>query len=322
MDTKLKFEFENYLISRDLFKSLVEGVFATFTKNSIFNGNSIVDIVNSLYGTTTNELTPNQIIRNLEHWTDGFNKSICIRAMSVGVLINTSRTQKSLTDLRGLWVYFYKSLCKSSGIPIYASLGSQSFLSIPLYSNGMDTNITELLRLHFWDISLHNYHSFRHVNLFSIHSHQFHTTSYILKGNITNELYQVQNTNEKDDHSGYCYFRIEWDESKEYKSNLKKSFAVNTNVYVNVTKKSSKSYFGGQSYEIKLEDFHSVNVDLGKEIDSMTSTLFFFDANIEGKAKSEVIGPARITRNEIIRENNINPYVLIEKLNSLLLSNK
>jgi hypothetical protein len=237
-------------------------------------------------------------------------------AIVAGLLIDSSRNGKQI-DVKGVWAILYPTLHIGSGIPIHASLGSQGFLSIPIYSRGRDQNIVELLRLHFWDKSLQNYPTYRKVNLFSIHSHQFHATSWILKGSITNTTFHVEPTEVEDEKYGYCFFNIQWDETKEYKSNLKKSFAVNSGRFVRVSRLSSTTYVEGQSYQIPCGDFHDSLVELEGE-NSITSTLFLFDAIMGKSQRSDVVGPANIKRNEVVRENNVDSMLLLEKLNTAL----
>jgi hypothetical protein len=315
MTTEFKLELDNFKISKDYFNTLVEGVFVTISKDLTFNSISTNDIVNLVYDLNSSELTATECLSRLDNYDFDFKVAIALRAVVAGLTINISRNNK-LADMRGVWKILYRTLNKDSGIPIKASLGSQGFLSIPLYSNGRDQNISELLRLHFWDKSLHEYPTYRKVNLFSIHSHQFHATSWILKGNITNSLFKVKPTDNKSEQDGYCFFNIEWDETKEYKSNLKKSFAVNSNKFVTVEKESTTTYFAGQSYDIICGDFHDSFVDLNSEQNAITSTLFLFDGTKGRIKKSEVIGPANIQKNEVIRENNIDSNSLIEKLHS------
>lgn len=318
-----EFKLENLHFSRNEFNYLVEGVFVTISHDLTFNNISPNDIVDILYSSRSTDLTATECLDRLNKETFDFKVAIATRAIVVGITIHISRNSISkFTDLRGIWKILYKTLNDKSGLPIHASLGSQGFLSIPIFSNGRDTNISQLLRLHFWDKSLQNYPKYRKVNFFSVHSHQFHATSWILKGNITNSLFEVEPTETKDEKNGYCFFNIEWDETRKYQSNLKKSFAVNSGRFISVKQLSVEKYFEGQSYEIACGDFHDSFVDLDSEFNTFTSTLFLFDGTRGRIKKSEVIGPANIQRNEVIRENNIDPYFYIEKLNFLLTRNQ
>ncbi len=325
MNQELKFKFDNYIISQVEFKKLVEGVYVTISKDLTFKGVSSNEIVDLFFTSLTKELTASQILTLIDNYKNSdFKIAIALRALISGVIIFISREQddqkNKLTDLRHIWQLLYRTINKTSGIPINASLGSQGFLSIPLYSHGRDRNISELLRIHFWDKSLHEYPTYRSVNLFSIHSHQFHATSWVLKGNINNTLFKVEPTEVKDEKNGYCFFNIEWDETKEYRSNLKKSFAVNSGQFVTVKKESTEKFLEGQSYEINCGDFHDSFVDLNSGQNAITSTLFLFDGTKGRIKKSDVVGPANIQKNEVIRENDVDSYSLIEKLNSMLLN--
>lgn len=322
MTAQFKLSLESYTLDKCSFQELVEGVFVTISNDKRFNGVTSAEIANQLFDNGINQMTAFESLNKLQQYDFDFKIAIALRAVVAGLVLNISRTNNTQeTDLREVWKILYPTLNNSSGLPIHASLGSQGFLSIPLYSKGIDKNISELLRLHFWDKSLHDYPTYRKVNLFSIHSHQFHATSWILKGHIINSVFEVKPTELKDEQNGFCFFNIEWDETKQYRSNLKKSFAVNSGKFISVTKKSSEKFIEGQSYEIACGDFHDSLVDLDVTND-MTSTFFLFDGTKGRISRSEVLGPASIKRNEVIRDNNVDSNYLIEKLNSLFSYNQ
>src|SRR5262249_31714071 len=83
---------------------------------------------------------------------DVTHQSMARRAIVVGLLRSMARNTdgRAPTDVRPLWRLLRPTLDVSSGIPIRATVGSQGFYVIPLFSVVRQGRIEELLRLHVW----------------------------------------------------------------------------------------------------------------------------------------------------------------------------
>ncbi len=118
-----------------------------------------------------------------------------------------------------------------------SSIGSQGFLSIPLYKNDEDIADFDFLRLHIWDESLDKIMDLEKNAAFSIHTHSFFARSWIISGKVINNRFDYKVTNSNPTHS---LFKVEYNDSLN-QVNKHTSIAVNQNRDVEIRKISDIS---------------------------------------------------------------------------------
>jgi hypothetical protein len=308
-------ELEALKINRAEFAELLEGAFSPISKGDLIELDYLL-IPDQVFSTQEELLSVKMILCKVEEIADKAIIALTKRAIIAGIILRLARKQAgSAADIRSIWPMLYSSICPESELPIIASLGSQGFLSIPLYFKGSGSDISSILRLHFWHESMFKEQGGNQVHS-SIHSHRFHATSWVLEGNITDTSYDVSDAN---DQTGYCFFDLKWQPSKSASLNENKSVIENSGVFADVIVRSVRTYQGGQSYEIDCGVYHSSFVHFAQD-GRLLSTLFLFDAQKGMIERGGVVGPANVRREETIRQpfTNTDTYHLIDKLNGIL----
>lgn len=252
-----------------------------------------------------------KLLLNYSYSTRNIYESAILKRVVAVKLILDSRNSNDRLDLKETWKLIYESLINLEDNDIISSIGSQGFLSIPLFRLDKVEKSFDFLRLHIWDLSFENLIDREKVNNFSIHSHQFHANSWILTGEIQNIKVSVKEVSEKTD---FNLFNIEWNNSKN-NLNQKNSLAVNTNEFVEVSIIENKKYHFNDTYEIQAGDYHIAQTKTELPI---SSTLFLFSTLKSRVKKSNVVGPSEISTSEINRKLIVNPKPLLKKLNSIL----
>lgn len=305
-------------INLDLIKSefteLYNGVKSTFSvhsQDSLPSERSLLDLI---FG-ERRKIKISKAYNRVEGIDDLYIKSIVNRIIAVSIILDASNNSPNQPprkiDTTQIWSLIYNSLILFSANDIIATVGSQGFLSIPLYHQDKKEHSFDFLRLHIWDNSLERYIDKKRTELFSIHCHQFHAQSWILCGEIFNTRYTVkENLNESNHH----YFEIKWKNQKN-NVNRKTSIAVKTNIPVTLTAKKLEKYHTGDTYEITAGEFHRTRVNLNEAI---SSTVFLFSTKKGRVIKSYVIGPSHIEESEINRNVTIDAKYLLTKINSII----
>ena len=106
-----------------------------------------------------------------------------------------------------------------------------------------------------------------------IHQHRWTLNSYVVKGEIVNDIYEVNNS---PDHPTHSLYRV------EHKSSEDRFLPCNENVTVALN--SSTHYLTGQFYEVRTNQFHSTkhaNESIGATLIQTNSI----------SSKSKVVGP-------------------------------
>lgn len=191
-----------------------------------------------------------------------------------------------------------------------SSIGSQGFLSIPLYKNDQDSGSFDFLRLHIWDESLDKFMDIEKNEMFSIHSHTFFARSWIIAGKIINNRFDYLITNSNPTHS---LFKVVYNDSLN-QVNKHTSVAVNQNKNIAIRKISEEIHYANSSYEIEAGKLHQSG-HLGL---TDTSATFFSFTSKEGLGTSVVVGPKNITSSEVNRKINIDPKLLLLKIENQL----
>jgi hypothetical protein len=242
---------------------------------------------------------------------DIYTRIIIFRSIALFLLQNTTEKDFPII-LPTIWKLLYKSIIAFSDKDIIATIGSQGFLSVPLYHSDKGEKSFDFFRLHIWDTSLEQFIDFKKTEQFAIHSHQFYAHSWIIAGEILNTQHIVQETSENTE---YSYFEIKWNNSAN-EVNSKTSLAVNTNIFANVKALEVERYGPGAVYQINAGEFHKSRVNTDKPINA---TIFLFTTKKGRVPKSFVLGPSDITESKINRKIMIEARPLIEKLNTKII---
>lgn len=220
-------------------------------------------------------------------------------------LIQDSRDKTSPLNIAETWNYISKSILNIDDEATISSIGSQGFLSIPLFKFDKKMSSFEFIRLHIWHDELLKHIDSNKSDKFSIHSHSFHAQSWIINGKIINKRFTVEL---KDDNQDFSLFEIKYNETLN-KVNQHTSIAVNTNKKAFVQVSAQEEFNMGNSYEIKTGEYHSSS-SAGKN--GLASTFFSFTATDKIIPKSYVVGPSTIESSKINRKVHINPKEFIK----------
>ncbi|WP_282112676.1 SLATT domain-containing protein [Maribacter stanieri] len=291
--------------------------------NNSFDFKKLLDSVNSCYSESVNHSLPlissfpdnlfnskgldeNQLKIFEKTVNDLYLKSVCNRLLAI-TKIQNAREQNTELDIKEVWNLLYISILNLPDGSIISSVGSQGFLSIPLYRYRTDMKQFEFIRLHIWDDSLNQHISNENRKKFSIHSHSFHAQSWILAGSILNERYSVIKSSSQKENS---LFEIKYNKTIR-KVNQHTSNAVNTKIFVDVNKISKEQYFPSSSYEVDAGDYHKSGT---LSEDGLSASIFSFTAKDGSVPKSFVVGPSDVKNSKINRKTEIDPTYLLNKL--------
>lgn len=292
------------------FNKLLESVCSCYGESVTKSLPRSSDFPDTVYD--SNGLNENQTRVFLKSVKDIYVKSVCYRMMAV-FRIQESREKKIKLDISEVWNLVYLSICDLPQGSVISSIGSQGFISIPLYRYRTDINEFEFIRLHIWDDSLNQYISSATRKDFSIHSHRFYAQSWVISGSILNERYHVEEVSTKKEHA---LFDIKYNETIN-KVNKHTSNAVNTKKHVELKFISKEQYFPSSTYQIQGGSYHKAGTI---SEDGLTATFFSFTAKDGIVDSSYVIGPSTIENSEINRKTEIDPSYLLRKLDSKIKS--
>ena len=228
-------------------------------------------------------------------------KSVINRMIGVQ-LIQEARNKSGFLDINKAWKFICESILLLPSNNTISSIGSQGFLSIPLYK--FDANLKEFdfLRLHIWETSLHKYINSDISEKFSIHTHAFDTHSWIITGKVINDRYMVRKSDEP---TNNVQFRINYNKTLN-EVNQHTSTAATENIFVNTQQISHEVYFNGGVYRIKAGDYHRSGTE-----DELSATFFSFSAKHGMVDSSYVVGPNTVRESEINRKMHIDPKPLL-----------
>ena len=244
------------------------------------------------------------------NWKDKWHKSVGLRIKAISEL-RKSRDLGLKINTKKIWALISESI---QIIPIEAtisSIGSQGFLSVPLFKYDTEMKDFEFIRLHIWDKSINKFVNTQTRDNFSIHNHAFHAESWILCGQIINNRFIVEESKTNNQHS---IFTIAYNSTLN-EVNQHTSIANRTSTFAKVTQVSQEVHFRNGNYCIKAGDFHKSG---SKEGGDISATLFSFTADKNFERHSSVIGPSEIQSSEINRKELINPSDLIKKIDEII----
>jgi|GEM_PF-1734198 len=236
-----------------------------------------------------------------------YTKSVAKRIAGVRH-IQYARDNNVKLDLLPTWNLISSSILDLPSECTVSSIGSQGFLSIPLFKYDENMEEFDFIRFHIWHNDLLDYINQEISERFSIHSHSFLAQSWIINGTIINERYSVEKTNENSESS---LFKIEYNKTLN-KVNQHTSSAVNTGQNVNVIKLEKEAYQTNETYKINAGDYHK-SYSEGKS--GLSSTFFSFTTQNKTVVQSNVTGPSKMQTSEINRKMHIDPKLLILEIN-------
>jgi len=217
-------------------------------------------------------------------------------------------------DIIEVWKYISNSIKQIPNTYTISSIGSQGFLSIPLYKSDETLEKFDFLRLHIWDDSLNVYLDLKKCDDFSIHSHTFHAKSWIITGSVINDLYEYKVDSKNSNHS---FFKVVYNNSLN-EINQHTSKAINENKNIKLSLVKHEVHYSKGFYEIKASKLHKS----GHINSPDCSATFFSFTGKDGLGKSFVIGPKDIQESEVNRKTIIDPTNLIAKIDQQLINEK
>lgn len=236
-----------------------------------------------------------------------FTKSVAKRIAGIRY-IQFARDNNVKLNLLPAWNLISASILDLPNECTVSSIGSQGFLSIPLFKYDENMELFDFIRFHIWHHDLLDYINQEISERFSIHSHSFLAQSWIINGIIINERYSIKNTN-KDSES--ALFKILYNKTLN-KVNQHSSIALNTGQNVSVNKLNKETYKKNETYKINAGDYHK-SFSVGKN--GLSATFFSFTTQNKKVVQSHVTGPSKMQTSEINRKMHIDPKQFILKIN-------
>ncbi len=225
------------------------------------------------------------LIENVEH------KSLLQRMFLSVIYYEICNREISNEMAKEIWnILYYSTISLPKGY-ILGEIGSQQFVSIPIYKQNLKMQEFEYLKLHIWNNNLSKYTKFRDNSKFKIHSHSFQGYSYILLGQINNTFFDVLDCNEKSEHS---LFKLMYENVGDVISK-KYSYAVNLGKNVKLSIKEKRQLKTGENYQIEVGQFHSALNDSR----FTAATIFSFSAKNGFSREANLIGLSSIEKTEL-----------------------
>lgn len=241
---------------------------------------------------------------------DIYIQSVAKRVMAIHQ-IDSFRNQQQDVSLKDTWKLVADSILILPSGDIISSIGSQGFLSIPLYKYDAVKSDFDFIRLHIWHDSLNDYVNANGSDQFSIHTHSFFAQSWIICGNVVNDTFKVTPVSTPTD---WALFTVEYNKTLN-EINQHASVAVNTGQAVDLHHQGHEEHRTGEQYSVAAGDYHR-SVSLGQQ--GLSATFFSFTAK-EGLVKqSYVVGPSAIEQSAINRKMQIDPTRLIQDIDAIV----
>lgn len=288
----------------EFYNPIIKGYSESFQNNF-----TSIDIITEIVFKESDTTALEEISRLIQFEQNIFLKSYLYRFIAVREII-FCREQNVTLDVIEVWSLVANSIKQIPSEYTISSIGSQGFLSIPLYKSDYSKETFDFLRLHIWDDSLSKYMDLKKCDDFSIHSHTFYAKSWIITGKVINDRYDYLINSKSSNHS---FFEVVYNNSLN-EVNQHTSKAVNRNVKVEVIKTSAEVHFNNEVYEIEPGKLHKS----GHLNSPDCSATFFSFTGKDGLGESFVIGPTEIQESEINRKTIIDPIYLIEKIDNQL----
>lgn len=305
-ETSMNSEINNFNLEKYDFETLLNSINKCYADDFKDNLPKVSDFPKKIFNSTDN-INLKCLIEFSETVDNIYTKSVAKRIAGVRH-IQFARDNNVKLDLLPTWNLISASILDLPSECIVSSIGSQGFLSIPLFKYDENMEEFDFIRFHIWHNDLLDYINQEISERFSIHSHSFLAQSWIINGIIINERYSVEKTN---DDSESSLFKIEYNKTLN-KVNQHTSSAVNTGQNVNVNKLAKEVYKTNETYKINAGEYHK-SYSEGKN--GLSSTFFSFTTQNKTVVQSNVTGPSKMQTSEINRKMHIDPKQLILEIN-------
>jgi len=301
-ETSMNSEINNFNLEKYDFETLLNSINKCYADDFEDNLPKVSDFPKTIFN-STDSINLKGLIEFSETVDNIYTKSVAKRIAGVRH-IQYARDNNVKLDLLPTWNLISASILDLPSECTVSSIGSQGFLSIPLFKYDENMEEFDFIRFHIWHNDLLDYINQEISERFSIHSHSFLAQSWIINGIIINERYSVEKTNENSQSS---LFKIEYNKTLN-KVNQHTSSAVNTGQNVNVNKLEKEAYQTNETYKINAGDYHK-SYSEGKN--GLSSTFFSFTTQNKTVVQSNVSGPSKMQTSEINRKMHIDPKQLI-----------
>lgn len=235
-------------------------------------------------------------------------KSVSFRILAIIKIQDVRETNKEL-NIENVWELISNSIHIIPKECTISSIGSQGFLSIPLFKYEEEKANLDFIRLHIWDKSLNQYIDSEKREKFSIHTHSFFAESWLICGKIINDRFSVNISKSKTDNS---LFTIQYNKSLN-EVNQHTSSAVNTGIGVDLKQISHEIHMKGSYYKIDAGKYHKSG-SIGDN--GISATFFSFTAKNGLVDESFVVGESEIKSSKINRKMYIDPTIFLQKINN------
>jgi len=276
-------------------------------------------------------ITGRDLVDACEDVTTGAARALMNRTLAVGLLTHVARPVPpgcAITDLRPLWPLLRSTIEGPTAVPARFVRSPQGFYAMPLMATLERGRIKEMLRLHVWPwhqregdgddrgqvaLPVHPQRS----NLFSVHSHQAHATSWVLAGQIENKTFSVVPTpHSLPETESVSLFQLSPDDRRSYSINRQQSPVRNTGRAAAATPECAATLSAGQSYTVAAGEFHETTID--RETPAPPVSLFLFDATRGWDEDAAVIGPATLNADLRPPASRATPEEIIDRLDAVL----
>jgi hypothetical protein len=244
----------------------------------------------------------------IEETNNPYLKSVSFRVLAIIKIQDARETSKEL-DIKNVWGLVSNSIQIIPKECTISSIGSQGFLSIPLFKYEEEKINFDFIRLHIWDKSLDQYIDNEKCDKFSIHTHSFFAESWPICGKIINDRFSANISKSKTENS---LFTIEYNKSLN-EVNQHTSSAVNTGMDVDLKQISHEVHMKGSHYKVDAGKYHKSG-SIGDN--GISATFFSFTAKNGLVDKSFVVGESEIKISEINRKMYIDPTPFLQKINN------
>jgi hypothetical protein len=290
------------------FKILLDSINCCYAKDITDKLPTINDFPTDIFKGNNFDFT--NLLSLIENNSNIFLKSVTLRMVAIYELRN-NRDLGLNVDIKKIWNLINESILILPINATISSIGSQGFLSIPLFKYDIEMEKFDFIRLHIWDNSLSKYINLETCENFSRHTHSFYAESWIVCGKVINDRFKLDISDTTTD---YSLFKVGYNKSLN-DVNQHTSSANSTNTFVHINQISHETYMQGGSYVVKAGDFHRSGS--GGE-NGLSATLFSFCAQKGKVDQSYVVGPSHITTSEINRKMQIDPTELLKRINKMV----
>jgi hypothetical protein len=276
-------------------------------------------------------ITGRDLVDACEDVTSAAARALMTRTLAVGLLKHVARPVppgRAITDLRPLWPLLRSTIDGPTAVPARFVRSPQGFYAMPLMATLERGRIKEMLRLHVWPWHQRDGEGDargqvapparpQRSNLFSVHSHQAHATSWVLAGQVENKAFSVvQTPHSPPEAESLNLFQLSSDDRSSYSVNRQQSPVRNTRRPAAATPECAAILSAGQSYTVGAGEFHETTID--SETPAPPVSLFLFDATQGWAEDAAVIGPATLNADLHPPVARATPQEIIDRLDAVL----